>query len=243
MERRFMLILLLGMAALAQGPLPPGCTAYPNGCLYSPGPAGNFVGVATSVSYRDVAERVRTLPLYVRVPTGIPGPLPVVIWSPDGNSTDPRSDVAAWSEATTGAGYLTITVAHTPRTPEEKSRFCNTAGVDEETCGYLNPLLWDGPNDLKQVLDWLEEINASGPVEIRNRADMKRITLAGVGYGSNASLSLLGAQRILVEGVPAFDFSDPRPIAAVALSPYGPTHAGMFDTQVGRPYDHGGWGQ
>ncbi|MFN7938289.1 MAG: hypothetical protein U0R19_33480 [Bryobacteraceae bacterium] len=236
MERRFLWMLFLGTTAFAQAPLPPACTPYPNGCLYSPGPAGNFATTNATISYRDVTERLRTLQLFVRVPTGIQGPLPRSVWSADEATSDPRTSLTAWSEATARAGYLTVTVAHTPRTADERSRFCTAAGLDEQFCGVLNPLLWDGPQDLKQVLDYLEEVNSTGPPEIRNRIDMKRIALAGHGYGSNGSMSLVGAQRILVEGVPPFDFSDPRPAAVVALSPNGPTQAGMFDTQVGRDF-------
>ncbi|MBS1824849.1 MAG: hypothetical protein JST93_05985 [Acidobacteria bacterium] len=236
MERRFLWMLFLGAAAFAQAPLPPACAPYPNGCLYSPGPAGNFSTVNSTISYRDVTERPRVLPIFVRVPSGIQGPLPLVVWSADEATSDPRTSISAWSEATARAGYLTVTVAHTPRTTEERTRFCTAAGLDEPICATLNPLLWDGPQDLKQVLDFLEELNATGPPEIRNRIDMKRIALAGHGYGSNGSMSLLGAQRILVEGVPPFDFSDPRPAAVIALSPYGPTQGGMFDTDVGRNF-------
>ena len=183
-----------------------------------------------------MTDRLRTLQIFVRVPTGLQGPLPLIIWSADEATADPRTSLTSWSEATARAGYLTVTVAHTPRTSEERSRFCTAASLDEQVCGILNPLLWDGPQDLKQVLDYLEEVNSTGPPEIRNRIDMKRIALAGHGYGSNGSMSLIGAQRILVEGVPPFDFSDPRPAAVVALSPNGPTQAGMFDTQVGRDF-------
>lgn len=236
MERRFLWMLFLEAAAFAQAPFPPACTPYPNGCLYSPGPAGSFATTNATVSYRDVTERLRTIQIFVRIPTGVQGSLPLIVWSADEATSDPRTSLSAWSEATARAGYLTVTVAHTPRTTEERTRFCNAAGLDEQICGALNPLLWDGPQDLKQVLDYLEEVNTTGPPEIRNRIDMKRIALAGHGYGSNGSMSLLGAQRILVEGVPPFDFSDPRPAAVVALSPNGPTQAGMFDTQVGRNF-------
>lgn len=236
MERRFLWMLFLGTTAFAQAPFPPACTPYPNGCLYSAGPAGSFATTNATVSYRDVTERLRTIQIFVRIPTGVQGALPLVVWSGDEATSDSRTSMSAWSEATARAGYLTVTVAHTPRTTEERTRFCNAAGLDEQICGALNPLLWDGPQDLKQVLDYLEEVNTSGPPEIRNRIDMKRIALAGQGYGSNGSMSLLGAQRILVEGVPPFDFSDPRPVAVVALSPNGPTQGGMFDTQVGRDF-------
>lgn len=227
-----------GLTALGQAQLPPGCAPYPNNCLYSPTAAVAIGGTAANVSYRDALGLTRTLEVYVRVPVGVQGALPVVVWSPDGEgATDSRAVMTAWSEATARAGYLTVSVAHTPRTDVEKARFCAAAAVEEDFCDFLNPVMWDGPNDLQRVLDWLEEVNESGPVEVRGRIDIKRVALAGQGHGSNSAISLLGARRLFSTARTAApsDFSDPRPLAVVALSPQGPTQAGFFDTDIGRP--------
>lgn len=56
-----------------------------------------------------------------------------MIWSQDGEgTTDSRSVMPAWSEATARAGYLTVSVAHTPRTEDEKTRFCTAMAAPVE---------------------------------------------------------------------------------------------------------------
>ncbi|MBL8174498.1 MAG: hypothetical protein JNK48_07510 [Bryobacterales bacterium] len=237
MERRFLWMLLWGAGAvLAQ--LPPACTPFPNGCLYNPGPPQPTAGSTATVSYRDAVGQTRTLEVFVRVPLTAQGALPVVLWSHDGEgTTDSKSVLTAWSESTAKAGYLTVSIAHTPRTEDEKTRFCAAAAIPEENCPYLNLLMLDAPNDLKRVLDWLEELNQSGPAEIRGRIDLRRIALAGHGEGANAGISLAGARRLLTaaDAAKPNDFTDPRPAVFIGLSPQGPQQAGFFDSEVGRP--------
>lgn len=238
MERRFFWMLIWGTTAFAQPALPPACAPYPNGCLYNPGAAQTVAGTTANISYRDAGGQTRSFEVYVRVPVTAQGALPVVIWSQDGEgTTDSRSVMPVWSEATARAGYMTVSVAHTPRTEDEKNRFCTAMAVPAEYCPYLNLVMWDGPNDLKRVLDWLEEMNTSGPEEVRGRIDLRRIAMAGHGEGANAGISLAGARRLLTanDAGTANDFTDPRPVAFAGLSPQGPQQAGFFDSEVGRP--------
>ena len=60
------------------------CSPYPDNCLYTPAAVRNFTSLTTSVTYRDAAGIDRTVPFRVRIPAGLDGPLPVVIWSHPG---------------------------------------------------------------------------------------------------------------------------------------------------------------
>jgi hypothetical protein len=162
----------------------------------------------------------------------------VVIWSPaSGDSAAPQEVLSKWSETTAKAGYFTVTVAHQPRANADRIDLCLANGLDTlRECFFFNPVNWDWPNDLSQVINWLEGVNQAGPPEIRGRIDLKRIAVAGFADGSSGALSLAGARRMLASEklAEAEDFSDARPIAFVALSPQGPTLEGFFDTERGR---------
>jgi predicted dienelactone hydrolase len=237
MIRRLPFVTLLA-APLMWAQLPPGCAAFPTNCLYTPGPVQTVASIATSISYLDQAEELRTVQLYVRVPTEATGSLPVVIWSPAaGAPTAPQDVMSRWSEATARAGYLTVSVAHAERDTTDRAALCLAQGLDTpRDCYFFNPVNWDWPNDLRQVITWLEQVNESGPPAIRGRIDLNRIGVAGFADGSSGALSLAGARRMLVSERldEVSEFSDPRPIAYVALSPQGPTLAGFFDTEIGR---------
>jgi len=238
MTRRSPLI-LLAFASIAWAQLPPACTPFPNNCLYSPGQALPIVETAASFTYRDAAEDVRTVELYIRVPVVLTGTIPVVIWSPEaGEKAAPKDRLRKWSETTAKAGYFTITVSHAERETSDRPALCLANGVDApRDCYFFNPVNSDWPNDLRRVITWLEQLNESGPAEIRGRIDLKRIAVAGFADGSSGALSLAGAPRMLISERldEASDFTDPRPVAYVALSPQGPTQEGFFDTEIGRP--------
>ncbi len=239
MERRFLWMLLLNTAAaMAQPVLPPACNPYPDSCLYSPGTARPVNETQASVTYRDIAGQTRVVEMYIRIPAAAQGALPVVVWSGGQPGSDAKAVMPSWSVATVQAGYLTVSVAHTPRTDAEMVRVCSAAEVPEGQCPLLNPVIWDGPQDLRRVLDWLEETNSNGPPEVRGRIAVDRIALAGHGEGANAAISLAGARRMITARTAreANDFTDPRPIAFVGLSPQGPLQSGFFDTDLGRPF-------
>ncbi len=223
------IILLASVCATPiQAQFPAACTPYPDNCLYTGASPRQFQSATRAVTYRDVAGTSRTIELQIRVPAaaGNSGAaLPVVIWSP-GDSGDAMKN---WSDATARAGYLTVTIGHTRRTPAEQVALCGHFKVPEgELCNGLSTLPLDRPNDIRAVLDELE--NVAG-------ADMKRVAVAGHSEGSSAALSVAGAARLITtqdRSKPDL-FADPRPAAFIALSPMGPAGEGFFDSDVHQP--------
>ncbi|MBI4909238.1 MAG: hypothetical protein HY820_36800 [Acidobacteria bacterium] len=227
---------ILLSAPLLHAQLPQACNAFPNGCLYSPGAPLNFSTTASSLNYRDAFGQTRTVELYFRVPAGVAGALPVVVWSHEsGLSAESKDILAKWAETTARAGYLSVTVAHADRDVEDWLKYCES--TQRELLDCPRPYAWDWPVDLKQVLDYLERLNLTGPGEVRGKIDMARLALAGHSDGSSGVISLAGAKRLITQRnyEDADDFTDPRPIAFVTLSPQGPNLEGFFDTEVGRP--------
>lgn len=207
--------------------------------MYTPAASQQIAGTAASFTYRDDAGDPRTVELYVRVPIAISAVLPVVIWSPAAGGTKVPPDVMSkWSETTARSGYLSISVAHGERSNVDRASLCLSQGVDTpRECFQFDPVNWDWPNDLREVVSWLDRVNQSGPPEFRGRIDMRRIAVAGFADGSSGALSLAGAKRLLTtqDFESADDFTDQRPIAFVALSPQGPVLEGFFDTEPQRP--------
>ncbi|MBL8212317.1 MAG: hypothetical protein JNK87_16500 [Bryobacterales bacterium] len=199
---------------------------------YATGDAAAFTTLRTEVTYRDQLGASRVVPVVVRIPQ-VPGKLPAVVWSAGGAS----AEMGVWSEATARAGYLTVTVSHPPRTEAEGTALCREnrapATID---CSRIDWLLLDRPNDLRQVLTAMERLNQSGPEELREKLDAGRIAVGGFAEGSSAAITLAGASRLFLGEDPrnAITNSDPRPVAFVALSPYGPEREGFFDREVGR---------
>jgi hypothetical protein len=224
------------LATWAQSP-PPGCAGFPN-CLYSPQAQTTFTGAATSTTYRDLAGDNRIVGLYLRIPEGISAALPVVIWShPDTTTGDPSTRMALWSEATARAGYLTITVAHPLREVSRAAEICTRLRLEDEACFAIGLANWDWPNDLREVLNWLERANTAADSPLRGRVDLRRIVVAGHDDGSNAAISLAGAKRLLVsqDRRRPNEFTDPRPVAFIALSPQGPLIDGFYDYDYFQP--------
>lgn len=59
--------------------------------------------------------------------------MPVVIWSHGGaeGKTNPLNSLADWSDTTAEAGYLTISIARTPRSNEERKELRQSIGVND----------------------------------------------------------------------------------------------------------------
>jgi hypothetical protein len=206
--------------------------------LYTSGPPRPTAGISASFSYRDDTGDLRTVDVFARIPGGVSGPLPVVVWSPAaGGNGAPEEVMSKWSEVTARAGYLSVSVAHREREAVDRAALCLAQGLDEpRECFLFDPVNWDWPNDLRQVITWLERVNEAGPAEIRGRIDIGRIAVAGFADGSSAAMSLAGAKRLLTTSDPdnADEFTDSRPVAFVALSPQGPVLEGFFDSDRGR---------
>ncbi len=216
------------------GPLPPECEGYGPRCLYAPAAAFRYAESTQTVSYRDAAGLDRTVTVRVRVPgtSQVLGNtlLPVVVWS--------GGEMTAWSEATAGAGFLTVTVLERGRTGVEKAALCRVMGMTPEVCETTDLSGWDRVNDVAGVLTALETINRTGATELRGRIDMGRLAVAGWDRGAGAALSMGGAARLLRPGATrkAPDlFASERVAAIVAISPPALARDGFFDTDTGAP--------
>ena len=208
------------------------CPGFP-GCLYRP-PQVTFGETDATITYTDVAGRQRPLNITIRQPDIPDGPLPVVVWSHGGahGQTNSSSALREWSEVTARAGYLTVSIAHTPRDVAERHDLCTAIGITTpEECEVFKYLNWDRPHDIKEVLDELERQNLHGP--LRGRIALDRIAVGGHSAGSGGALSIGGAVRVFNGALRSY--ADNRPVAFLAFSPQGPTSEGFFDTDFHRP--------
>jgi hypothetical protein len=160
--------------------------------------------------------------------------MPVVIWSHGGahGKTDSLNSLAAWSDTTAAAGYLTVSIAHHPRSEQERNQLCVSIGIpDPATCDLFKHLNWDRPFDITAVIDDLEVLNQQGG--LRGQIAVDRIAVGGHSAGAGGTLSVAGALRSFT-GAPVL-LADPRPVAFLAFSPQQPGTEGFFDTDFQRP--------
>jgi predicted dienelactone hydrolase len=202
------------------------------GCLYFPATEFPFLPTTSQTTYVDKANQKRTIEFAVRTPIGAPAPMPVVIWSHGGagGKDEGENSLHAWSDVTAAAGYLTISIAHTPRL--DRTALCQAIGIpDAATCDLFKHLNWDRPFDISAVITELERMNRLG--DLRGRIDLNRIAVAGHSAGAGATLTVAGALRNFT-GAPR-SLADPRPIAFLAFSPQQPGTEGFFDTNFRKP--------
>jgi hypothetical protein len=208
------------------------CPAF-NGCLYQP-PQNTFLESEGTITYTDVAGLPRTINLYIREPELPLERFPVVVWSHGGahGQTDADRALKEWSEVTARSGYLTVSIAHSPRGEGERRDLCTALGItDPAECDGFKYLNWDRPNDIREVLTELERRNARG--RLQGRIDLNRMAVGGHSAGSGGTLSVAGAVRVINGALRSF--ADPRPVAFLAFSPQAVTSEGFFDTDLHRP--------
>jgi hypothetical protein len=226
-------VILFGTGAgFAQAPT---CNqALTPGCLYFPATQYSFQTTTSQATYTDNAGLQRAIQVAIRIPTGAPIPMPVVIWSHGGatGKTDPLNSMVEWSDTTAAAGYLTISIAHTPRTDQERLQLCQSIGInDPGSCELFKHLNWDRPFDISAVIDVLERLNQQG--QFSGMIDVNHIAVGGHSAGAGGALSVAGAARNF-SGTPV-SFADPRPVAFLAFSPQAPGSEGFFDTDFKQP--------
>jgi len=220
-------LLAIAQSAFAQAPI---CDqVLTQDCLYFPGARYQFTELERLTTYQDAAGAPRTVKVLLRIPTGAPAPMPVVIWSHGGaeGKDSPHNSMVEWSIATAEAGYLTVSIAHTPRTIDSRRQLCQALlpPLDDATCQVFKYLNWDRPHDIGAVINELEAL-AQG--QLRGQIDVLKIAVGGHSAGSGGALMIGGALRRFSGG--PVDLSDPRPIAFLAFSPQQPGSDGFFDT-------------
>ncbi len=207
--------------------------------------------VTQSVTYTDVGGLPRTIELELRLPMGAADG-PVVVWSHGGASgqSDAASVGVEWGEVFVRAGYVTVAIAHAPRTRVEYDGLC--AGLDwgdacggqdcaqmadcaidgepgicvDGGCRFWKHLSWDRPHDLSATLDWLStEATPGGRLD--GIIDLDRLVYAGHSAGAGSTMMVAGATR-LIAGADTL-LTDPRPVAFISASPQGPGDDGFTE--------------
>ena len=204
---------------------PDGCsTDMPATCLYEPADQVAHTLITHKVVDEASIGEPRTFEIAVRMPTGVDGPRPIVIWTHGGTAgkTNALNSGPNWGVAFASAGYVAVNIAHPARSPEDYQPLCQHLGyATPDACkADFRNLRWDRPKDIVRVLDWLEE-QAQTP-DFAGRFDLDRIAIAGHSAGSGGTINLAGAPRMLHDT--PYLFTDPRPDAFLLLSPQGPNH-------------------
>jgi hypothetical protein len=140
-----------------------------------------------------------------------------------------------WSETFARAGFLTVSIAHSPRTDDERAAICEHYGITTfDECVAFKCLHHDRAYDVRRVLDWIDDAAAGA---FAGEIDTDRILHAGHSAGSGGGAMVAGASR---------DFNgmtrtapDPRPRAFIGFSIEGPLDDGFTDASfatVDRPH-------
>ncbi|MBK7074517.1 MAG: hypothetical protein IPH44_19690 [Myxococcales bacterium] len=198
-----------------------GCSASDlAACAYDPpGDYAELPVILRDVTYTDVSGQSRTVEIALHRPSGAPQPWPVVIWSHGGadGTTSAVNVGAEWGRAFTAAGYLFIGIAHRGRDQASREQMCTHFGVPLTIeCAQVKYLHWDRPNDLREVVDYLEA-QATGP--LAGVADLDKLLYAGHSAGSGGGSIVAGASRLIYGG--ARTAPDPRPKAFIGASMEG----------------------
>ncbi|MFN0251555.1 MAG: alpha/beta hydrolase family protein [Kofleriaceae bacterium] len=219
------------------GPQPtPACAADPTQCLYTPA----TYTMSTLLTDAYDPARVgggRNINVAIRYSRTAPRPMPVVVWSHGGASgqTNALTALEEWSIAAARAGYVSVSIAHEPRTPEERQALCVELGFDQAGCDTFKFLSYDRPRDIAVVIDHLVNEWSNFP-QLAAAVDLNKIAVGGHSAGAGGTLMVAGAPRE-INGAPML-VEDPRPVAFLAFSPQAPGSDGMTAegyAQITRP--------
>jgi hypothetical protein len=219
------------------GPQPTAaCATDPTQCLYTPPATYTYSSVELSANDPARVGGDRTINVAIRYSKTAPRPMPVVVWSHGGASgqTNPLTALEEWSIAAAEAGYVSVSIAHTPRTPDERQALCDELGFDQAGCETFKFLSYDRPRDIALVIDHL--VTASSFPQLAGVMDLNKLAVGGHSAGAGGTLMVAGAPRE-INGTPML-VEDPRPIAFLAFSPQAPTSDGMTSegyAQITRP--------
>ncbi len=98
-----------------------------------------------------------------------------------------------WSETFARAGFLTVSIAHSPRTDDERAAICEHYGITTfDECVAFKCLHHDRAYDVRRVLDWIDDAAAGA---FAGEIDTDRILHAGHSAGSGGGAMVAGASR------------------------------------------------
>jgi len=238
-------LMLSANPVLAQGspPLPAGCgdssAAARAACLYTPRLAVNPANIGVIDGSLTDPQRDNYEVLFrIRYPTVLPGPRPVIIWNHGGEPrTTGRLGSANWGDALVQAGYIVI---HPSRSPAATAQLtvrnraiCASNSVPSSECADWLGQSYYGATNTDFLISSFSAIESAYPA-LAGKLDADRIAVAGWSAGSAVTLSNAGASRqfkqprlISPTGGPIYSWRSSRPIAFMAVAPFGPDHAGF----------------
>lgn len=226
----------------------------PQQCRYSPVVDVELLPEAQRIfsrelTYQDVTGQPRRIRFEVRRPRAGASPAPVIIWSHGGSSgrDDPMNVGVEWGEVFNRAGYMSVHIAHAQRDAAQSVALCQAIGVEgcevscaadaectryeggicqpnDKQCRYFKEPGWDRPEDLAQVISWLEE-NAAAGRPLEGLINLEKLAYAGHSAGAGAAMMANGAVRAFADK--PYLKLEPRVSAFLSFSPQGPTEDGF----------------
>ncbi len=116
-------------------------------------------------------------------------------------------------------GYLSVAIAHTPRTDLERILLTMNLGGTLPQCREFKHLNYDRPVDFAHVLSALSDLSTDAPWS--TLIDPSAIAYLGHSSGSGSAMMVAGAGREYMPGLGLAFAEHPGPMAFVALSPEG----------------------
>lgn len=147
--------------------------------------------------------------------------MPVVVLS-HGDAlghVDKHGALDEWAQLVARHGYLSVAIAHTPRTDVERIVLTMNLGGTLPQCREFKHLNYDRPLDFVRVVGALAELSETPPSGL---FDLSAATYLGHSSGSGSAMMVAGAGREYMPGIGLSFAEDRRPKAFVAPSPEGP---------------------
>jgi acetyl esterase/lipase len=217
--------------AFAHPPLPAGCDAqHLPACRYLSDLDFSNVGVVTT-TLTDAARGNYPVPILIRFPIGANGPRPVVIFNHGGEPrANGRNGSSEWSTAMARAGYVVIhpsrSVVESP-SADQLDECADNGVIGVTACGQWLGHSKFGPmntNFLISQFAQLEQLHA----ELDGLLDRRKIVVAGWSAGTTVALANAGAWRRFDPEGPVYRQASTRPIAFMAVAPFGPDYGGFY---------------
>jgi hypothetical protein len=221
--------LLLALAALcsfSNVSAEPSSTPCVPTCLYT-SDLNYEVGVIDGIALTDPARGNYKIPLLIRYPKNVAGPLPVVIWHHGGNpSKKGKKRSENWGNTLAAGGYVVIHPSRLYITnPNPFMAECQANGFATPTeCAYWVTQFRYGPQSVHFLIDSFAAIEAAD-LALNGLLDETRIVIGGHSAGSTDVLTSAGAWQRWVKGGTKYDEHDDRPIAFMASGVQGPMYA------------------
>lgn len=225
-------VLALSSAALSQ--TIPGCAVgTPSGCIYTSDLAFTDIRVVR-MTLTDSARGGYQLPILIRYPHDSSGRRPIIIFNHGGEPrANGRESSVEWSTAFARAGYVVIHPSRNLITdPAPFAAICAANGAVGNTgcINFVSHSLY-GPRNTDFILNSLGTIQTTAPA-LFGRFDQTKVAVAGWSAGTTVAMSNAGARRQFKSGGPVWNQTSTRPIAFMAVAPFGPDYAGFYYSPI-----------